>query len=418
MRRSIERAIKLVGFLLVVSVASTAAAQELVCSDCHGGGGGSPHNATCTNTTCATECHAKTLTAIKHPSGGGTPLVSGVRDTICSTCHNRPFDGVYHPYTINVSAGTPTSAGWIDLDDACGQCHGGGNSQETNPPAAQTPYLTKADLGMYALGMHEDRPTALFAYAIGRPNTLLVSVDASQSSCLNVCDDYDWDWGDGQAHGTGVSASHEYAAGGTYAIRLTVHDTGMGRGSVVQTINVVKPDYPPTAAGVCTLNANTWTETLTDASTDDNGVVKVTVSWGDGSVLATDSTPPFGPFTRTYTNVPPASPGYYTITQTAIDAIGQKSVRTCTAAPAYFTLGGTVRSRTGANLPSATVTARMGTTTRTAYTNASGAFSIGSLKPGTWTLTVTKSGYTFAIPAATIVLGPSSAGNVISATAP
>jgi hypothetical protein len=51
------------------------------------------------------------------------------------------------------------------------------------------------------------------------------------------------------------------------------------------------------------------------------------------------------------------------------------------------------------------------------YTAANGTFSAGSLKPGTYTLTVTKTGLTFTSPAATITVGPSSSGNVITATA-
>ena len=48
-----------------------------------------------------------------------------------------------------------------------------------------------------------------------------------------------------------------------------------------------------------------------------------------------------------------------------------------------------------------------------------GSFTTGNtLKPGTYTLVVTRSGYTFTVPAATITVGPSSTSNVIHATAP
>ncbi len=59
-----------------------------------------------------------------------------------------------------------------------------------------------------------------------------------------------------------------------------------------------------------------------------------------------------------------------------------------------------------------------GANTKTVYTSAAGAFSIGVLKPGTYTITVTKSGYSFANPAATVTVGPSSSGNVILAIGP
>jgi len=422
MMRCVHRALPIVGLLVGLSLPVTAGAQELSCGDCHNPNGVAvPHSDGCRDTSCTESCHAKPLAAIKHNTGPGTPLDSTDRTTICENCHNRPFEGVYHPYKINVSAGTPTAAGMIDLDLACGRCHGGGTNSTSNPPAPGVAYLTKANLGDFALNMHADKPVATFGYTIDRPNTLVVNVDATQSLCLDVCDAYDWDWGDGSPHSSGVTATHEYVEG-NYTITLTVRDTGMGADSFSRAISVEAPDYPPTAGGTCSFNANTWTETLTDASTDDHAVVKVTVNWGDGSMLTTDASVPFGPFTHAYANVAPASPGYYTITQTAFDTIGQQNTRTCTVTPAYFTLGGTVKSKAGVNLGSATVTVKMGTTTRTAYTASTGpgagTFSVGSLKPGTYTVRVVKTPHTFTVPAATITLGPSSSGTVITAIAP
>ena len=404
--------------LLLAFLATTASAADYVCTDCHNPGGAPlPHTDGCRDTSCLESCHAKDLNRLRHPTGPGTPLKADRTET-CHTCHNKPFEGVYHPYTINVNAASLTQPGWVDLDQACGQCHGGGTDSGSNPPTGNAGYMTKAQLASLAVGIHDDKPAATFGYTLGNPNTLLVNVDASGARCFNVCDAYDWNWGDGSPHGTGVTASHTYAPG-TYQITLTVTDTGMGTGTFSQSITAVAPDLPPVVAGECTFDANTWTETVSDASTDDRGVRQVTVNWGDGSVIASDTTAPFGPFTRTYANVAPASPGYYTITHKAIDTIGQSSTRTCTAAPAYFVIGGVVKSRTGANLGTATVTVKKGTTVvRTVYTASNGTFSVGTLKPGTYTLTVTKAGYTFTVPAATVTVGPSKTDLVITATAP
>jgi uncharacterized surface anchored protein len=54
----------------------------------------------------------------------------------------------------------------------------------------------------------------------------------------------------------------------------------------------------------------------------------------------------------------------------------------------------------------------------TVYTAANGTFSVANLKPGTYKVTVTKFGYSFANPAANITVGPNSSGTVIYATAP
>lgn len=57
-----------------------------------------------------------------------------------------------------------------------------------------------------------------------------INFDASASTDPDsACGDslrYDWDWGDGTPHGTGVSASHFYTAPGTYTASLTATDSG------------------------------------------------------------------------------------------------------------------------------------------------------------------------------------------------
>jgi PKD repeat protein len=267
-----------------------------------------------------------------------------------------------------------------------------------------------------AEGMHNDKPQVIFATSIGSPNTLTVNVDASAAKCSGSaanCDAYEWNWGDGMPDGSGVTTSHTYAAAGSYQITLTVEEYGVGGASATRTVNASTPDYPPTAASVCTFNADTWTLTVTDASMDDDGINQVTVNWGDGTVISSDTTgPAFGPFTHTFLNR-----GTYTVTHKAIDSIGQQATSTCVVSPAYFTIGGTVY-RPGGTLPlaGAIVTAKKGVlVVGTAYSASDGSFTVGNLKPGAYTLTVVRSGYTFTAPAASVTVGPSSAGNNITA---
>ncbi len=460
-----------------------------------------------------TACHAKSLTAILHPKGTGTPLEEMDEEPAeaCVSCHMpdgmhmfrvnadpsySTFPATALTATVNANTtpdGTFTNAVWVDIDHACGQCHGGGTAQATttgdiasgskvltvasttgftagqkitvadagalgyddeglgrgdfetyivsvaapvinlagapslsvtgksvvqNATRNGAGYMTKTQLAALAENIHNDKPYVNFATSLGSPNTLTVNVDASGSTCSGSganCDAYDWSWGDGTPDGSGVTASHTYATGGVKTITLTVEQYGVNGGSVSRTVTVYAPDTAPTVAGVCAFNADTWTETLTDTSTDDNGIKQVTVNWGDGSILGNDTTAPFGPFSRTYLNA-----GTYTITHKAIDTIGQQRTRTCTATPAYFTISGTVFATNGTTvLPSAMVTVKKGLSiVKTVYTAANGTFSAGTLKPGTYTLTIVKSGYTFAIPAATITVGPSSSGNSVVATGP
>jgi hypothetical protein len=255
---------------------------------------------------------------------------------------------------------------------------------------------------------------------------LTVAVTAS-ASCGGPCPTftYDWNWGDGSAHGTANPDSHPYAApGGTRTITLTVSEGGKILAMVAKN---VKPssavaDLPPTAAATCTWDANTWTATVTDTSTDADltPVQTVTVTWGDSSFRSVGG--PGAILSHTY-SAPTTSPA---IVLTAIDTAlkaSAPSTLTCTptaVAPAYFTITGSVVAKNGTTpLIGASVTLKKGASiVKKVYTVALGAFTAESLKPGSYTLTITKPGYTFASPAATITVGPSGSVGVVVSTGP
>jgi len=273
---------------------------------------------------------------------------------------------------------------------------------------------------------------------------------------------YDWNWGDGSAHGTLNPDTHTYAPpGGTKTITLTLSEGGKTLAMVAKNVKPTSAvtDVAPTAAGTCTWDGTTWTTTVLDASTDADltKVQTVTVDWGDKTSRSVvtyygGDLDPRATLTHTYSAPPSGSscvggsndgaactvasqcPGVggscapntsYKTVLTAIDSALKASLPltlTCSApvAPAYFEIDGTVFAKNGTTpLASASVTVKKGTTpVKTAYTGALGTFKALSLKPGTYTLTVTKPGYTFAVPAATITVGPSSLTNTINATAP
>ena len=141
---------------------------------------------------CGINCHAgqANFTTINHPYGTGTPLEDPSDVTsACKTCH-MPVTAVgvaAHLFRINVDPSYSTfpslaqynggqttantypegSTNWaavgIDLDLACGQCHGGG----ANGAGAKVYPLSKAELALYAKGMHgttaNTPPTAAMA---------------------------------------------------------------------------------------------------------------------------------------------------------------------------------------------------------------------------------------------------------------
>lgn len=154
-------------------VSDSAAGSCVTCHDVHrplnentAGMGGSIRTACtdCHSNPAATVSPQVSLSTIRHIGGPGTPLENAVSDpkSACITCHQPP--GIKHLWRINTDPsytlygdytytypvngaaaqstgsnapglvnlshtapdGAYTNAVWVDLDNACGQCHGGG----------------------------------------------------------------------------------------------------------------------------------------------------------------------------------------------------------------------------------------------------------------------------------------------------
>lgn len=180
-------------------------------------------------------------------------------------------------------------------------------------------------------------PTAAFTPT---PAGLVVNVDASASTDADgTIQSYAWTFGDGGT-ATGPTASHAYAAAGTYPVKLTVTDD---RGGVsTKTIDVTvapAPNQAPVAA--FTANA-TGLSVATDStgSTDADGTIQ-SYAWafGDGTT-GTGATA-----THVYT-----AAGTYSVTLTVTDNAGAtgsvvKQV-TVTAPPAANLLASDAFART------------------------------------------------------------------------
>jgi len=140
-------------------------------------------------------------------------------------------------------------------------------------------------------------------------------VDGSASSADLGLASFSWNFGDGSAPGSGVTASHVYAADNTFTITLTVADNSGATAQATQTVTVV--DHPPTASFdvVC---ADLACHVDSETSSDDVGIAGYAWNWGDGQTSTGGS--PFAATDHTY-----ASYGTFTIGLTLTDTAGQTS---------------------------------------------------------------------------------------------
>jgi hypothetical protein len=180
-------------------------------------------------------------------------------DTSSADC--SAAGGAWTTATQNRLATTSADAGegynnavWVDLDLACGQCHGGSGTATHNG----APYIAKADLAPLAAVMHGvpagTQPPAVSSTITAANNasaagSLITLADVStdpvtpQTSLIVVVD-----WGDGTVSNTfgGKSITHTYAAAGTYDIVETVTNAA-GLSASQYTLEIIAAASPVTS---------------------------------------------------------------------------------------------------------------------------------------------------------------------------
>lgn len=143
-----------------------------------------------------------------------------------------------------------------------------------------------------------------------------LSVDGSGSTDDQGVTSYAWTFGDGGT-ATGATASHTYAAGGTYDVKLTVTDATGNTATRTQQVSIVAANAAPDAAFTVTANGLTVNANGNASSDPDGTIASWAWNFGDGGT-ATGATA-----SRTY-----AAAGTYTVTLEVTDDDGAKDTAT------------------------------------------------------------------------------------------
>lgn len=182
---------------------------------------------------------------------------------------------------------------------------------------------------------------------------------------------YSWNFGDGSADVGGVTATHTYAASGTYPVTLTVTDDKGATGSHTTQVTVTAPvpNVPPTAAFTATTNDLLASVDATSSSDSDGSIAAYSWDFGDGTPAVTGAKA-----THSY-----AAAGTYRVELTVTDdggATAAVSKQVTVAAPAGpVTLAADAFERT--------VTGGWGSADRGGTWTTSGSASVWSVATGT-----------------------------------
>ena len=171
-------------------------------------------------------------------------------------------------------------------------------------PYALTPTQVQTH---YGVGKGFQAPTASFT---ATATDLDVAFDASASAPAGSATiaSYKWDFGDDSPTASGVTASHTYAASGTYTAKVTVTDSNGLAATTEKQVVVQAANVLPTASFELTANGLAVSADAS-ASTDSDGTISsYSWNWGDGSTS-----------TGQVANHTYATPGTRTVTLTVTD---------------------------------------------------------------------------------------------------
>jgi hypothetical protein len=377
-----------------------------------------------------------------HPKTTGTPFDTDLYVNACEVCHmpkatsggfpmhlwRIKADAAYSTFPtaceFGIGTGCSTAtlkngraaadgayapAVWVDLDYACGQCHGGGSAYGQNPTKNGAPYILKNSLADYANEMHNGNwpvmqlmTTAKFTYTNDSTVSYKVNfvADTTTTTCPNSSTGctYSWDFtNDGIPDATGASVSNTYGNGTAVIAKLTVKNNDSN--ATASTTKAVTPTAvnTPLVAGF-TPSVNGDIVTLTDATTG-GAASKITVKWGDGA--SNTYTVPLPTMSHTY-----ATTGTFKIVYTVKSVAGlyNTSIQNVLVTGNKYNI--TVSVTTNPTGSSETFVLRYNGSTKDKGTGVD-TKDFGNRKPSNkWTVKVRKDGYSFDCGAGTNVWAP------------
>ncbi|WP_431030830.1 PKD domain-containing protein [Plantibacter sp. RU18] len=275
--------------------------------------------------------YPRTLTAAQvseHFSLGSIGRVNVV-PTAAFTATPNGLSAAFDASTSSDSDGTIASYAWDFGDNTSGS-----GATATHTYSAAGSYTVKLtvtdDLGATATRSEQLTvvapnvlPTAIFSAVIAN---LTLSVDASSSTDPDgTIASYAWNFGDGTS-GIGATATHMYAAAGTFDVTLTVTDNRGGSSTTSQQVtSALPPNQLPTAAFTQSVNQLVVSLDASGSADSDGSITGYAWDFGD-STSGTGRTA-----SHTYT-----AAGTYTITLTVTDNRGGTAIvsRQVTVAPA------------------------------------------------------------------------------------
>ena len=242
------------------------------------------------------------------PAAAFTVSSTGARVVAVDGAASTDPDGSIASYSWDFGDGTPAGSG----------------ATATHTYAADGTYtitLTVTDdLGAVATTTHQvvaanQAPTAAFTASTQQTS---LTVDAATSTDADgTIVSYSWDFGDGTPAETGVSATHVYAAAGTYQVALAVTDDLGATATSTQAVTVESINQLPTANFTVSGGELVMGYDGSSSSDPDGTIVSYAWAFGDGSTGSGATV------SKTY-----AAPGTYQVTLTVTDNRGGTATKT------------------------------------------------------------------------------------------